>query len=194
MTQKEILFITDNKSKLEEAINITKDYNIQIVGKKIEFSELMIPNEEEIIIDKIKYAFKKIKKPFIIDDAGIYFEAYPNFPGVFTKFIIKLLGFDGIFRLLKDKNRKAYFQCIVGFMDLNLDKPILFKGICRGRIAEKVSNIFDPNFEFNSIFIPGGRTKTLSEMTIEERKKYSHRAKALGEFFNWYSNKYNEVY
>ena len=113
MTQKEILFITDNKSKLEEAINIAKDYNIQIVGKKIEFSELMIPNEEEIIIDKIKYAFKKIKKPFIIDDAGIYFEAYPNFPGVFTKFIIKLLGFDGIFRLLKDKNRKAYFQCIL---------------------------------------------------------------------------------
>jgi len=115
MPKKEILFITDNKSKLEEASKIANEYGIQVIGKKIKLPELMTPNEEEIIIEKAKYAFEKIKKPLIVDDAGIYFEAYPNFPGAFTKFIIKLLGFEGIFKLLEGKDKKAYFQCTIGF-------------------------------------------------------------------------------
>jgi len=186
MAQKEIFFITSNQSKLAEANNIAKDYNVKIVGKEIKLPELMIPSEEEIIIEKANYAFEKIKKPLIVDDAGIYFEAYQNFPGAFTKFIIKFLSFDGIFKLLEGKNRKAYFQCIIGFMDKNLDQPLLFKGICRGKIAEKVSEVFDPNFEFNSIFIPEGETRTLSEIPIEGRKKYSHRIRALEKFLRWY--------
>jgi len=75
-------------------------------------------------------------------------------------------------------------------MDKNLDQPLLFKGVCRGKIAERVSEIFDPNFEFNSIFIPEGETRTLSEIPIEERKKYSHRANALRKFLNWYVKKH----
>jgi XTP/dITP diphosphohydrolase len=188
--KKIITLVTGNQSKLMEAIEIAKKYPIKIVGKKLYLPEIMEINAEKIIIEKAKYAFKKIKKPLIVDDSGIYFEAYPNFPGVFTKFIIKLLGFDGIFKLLKGKTRGAYFQCTICFIESNLQKPILFKGICKGRIAEKISNIFDLNSEFNSIFIPEGENRTFSEMTIEERKKFSHRRKALEKFLKWYITKH----
>jgi XTP/dITP diphosphohydrolase len=163
---KEILFITGNQSKLEEAANIAKKYAVKIVGKELDLPELMTTEAEKILINKAKYAFDKVKKPLIVDDAGIYFEAYPNFPGVFTKFIIKLLGFEGVFKLLEGESRKAYFKSIIGLIDGNLDKPRLFEGTCKGKIAEKVSENFDPNFEFNSIFIPEGENRTFSEMTI----------------------------
>lgn len=184
--KKEILFITANQSKLEEVINITKRYSIKIVGGKLNLPEQMSKNMEEISAEKAKYAFEKIRKPLIVDDAGIYFESYPNFPGIFTKYIIKLLGFWGIFKLLENKNRKAYFKSIIAFIDSNGNQPILFEGICKGRITEEASEIFDPNFEFNSIFIPEGEDRTFSEMTIEERKKFSHRAQALENFLKWY--------
>lgn len=189
MIQKEILFITGNQSKLEEAINIAEKYSVKIIGKKMDLPEVMTMQEEEILIEKTKYAFEKLKKPLIIDDSGIYFKAYPNFPGVFSKFIIKLIGFDGISKLLTNKSRKAYFKCVIAFMDKNLNKPLLFEGKCKGKIAERISKVFDPNFEFNSIFIPEGENKTFSEMTIERRKKISHRAQALEKFLNWYITK-----
>ena len=158
------------------------------IGKKIRLYEPMEMDGERILIDKAKYAFNKIKRPLIVDDAGIYFEAYPNFPVVFTKFIIKLLDFDGIFKLLNDKNRRAYFKCTIAFIDTNSNKPKLFEGICKGKIAEKISGTFNPNFEFSSIFIPEGENRTFSEMSIEKRKKSSHRARALGKFLKWYAN------
>lgn len=185
MIQKEILFITGNQSKLEEVINIAEKYSVKIIGKKMDLPEIMTMKEEKILIEKTKYAFEKLKKPLIIDDSGIYFKAYPNFPGVFSKFIIKLIGFDGIFKLLKNKSRKAYFKCAIAFMDKDLNKPLLFKGKCDGEITERISKVFDPNFEFNSIFISKGEDETFSEITIEKREKISHRAQALEKFLHW---------
>ena len=136
-------------------------------------------------MEKAKWAFDKVKKPLIVDDTGVYFDAYSNFPGVFTKFIIKLLGFEGIFKLLEGKSRRAYFKCTIAYIDGNLHKPLFFEGICEGKIAKKASKSPDSNFEFNRIFIPKGENKTFSEMTIDERKKYSHRVKALKKFLEW---------
>lgn len=192
MDQKEIIFVTGNQSKLEEAVSIAEKYPVKIIGQKIDLFEPMEVNGTQILIDKVKDAYKQIRKSLIVDDAGIYFEDYPNFPGVFTKFIIKSLNFDGIFRLLERKNREAYFKCNVGFIDDRLNNPVLFEGVCKGKIAEKVSDVFDKNFEFNSIFIPEGESRTFSEMTIGERKKYSHRAKALEKFLNWYTKEYQK--
>lgn len=189
-TTKEIIFVTGNQGKLGEAVEIAKKYSVKIIGQKIDLFEPMISNTSQILIDKVKDAYEQIGKPLIVDDAGIYFEAYPNFPGVFTKFIIKLIGFEGVFRLLEGKSRKAYFQCTVGFLNNGLENPVLFEGRCQGRITEKASDFFSNNFEFNSIFIPEGGSKTFSEMSIGEREEYSHRAKALEEFLNWYTKEY----
>ena len=190
MKQKEILFITGNKSKLAEAVKIAEKFSVKIIGQKANLFEPMEPDSTKILIEKAKDAYKQFIKPLIVDDAGIYLEAYPNFPGVFTKFIIKLLGFDGIIKLLEGKSKNAYFKCTIAFVDKKTDQPFLFEGISNGQITEKISTNFDGNFEFNSIFIPEGESRTFSEMSIEERSKYSHRSKALEKFLTWYTKEY----
>ncbi|MDI6738306.1 MAG: non-canonical purine NTP pyrophosphatase, partial [Nanoarchaeota archaeon] len=58
---------------------------------------------------------------------------------------------------------------------------------CRGRIAEKKSEIID--FAYDTIFVPEGETRTFSEMKKEEKEQHSHRAKALNEFLKWHAGK-----
>ncbi|XOB40473.1 MAG: non-canonical purine NTP pyrophosphatase [Candidatus Nealsonbacteria bacterium] len=190
MKQKEVLFITGNKSKLAETTKMAERFSVKIVGQKANLFEPMVSDSTKILIDKAKDAYKKFGKPLIVDDAGIYFGAYPNFPGVFTKFIIKLLGFNGIIKLLEGKSKDAYFKCTIGFIDEKLDQPLLFEGISKGKITEKISINFNGNFEFNSIFIPEGESKTFSEMSIEERSKHCHRDRALEKFLSWYVKEY----
>ena len=41
-------------------------------------------------------------------------------------------------------------------------------------------------FGFDPIFQPSGSAKTFAEMTIEEKNGFSHRAKAVRKFAEWY--------
>ncbi|MHA2068835.1 MAG: non-canonical purine NTP pyrophosphatase, partial [Candidatus Thorarchaeota archaeon] len=43
-------------------------------------------------------------------------------------------------------------------------------------------------FGFDSVFIRAGASKTFGEMVISEKNRYSHRAKALRNFAQWFMN------
>ena len=45
---------------------------------------------EKVVLEKARTAFKKLKKPLIVDDTAIYFEEYKNFPGTYTNSVFNL--------------------------------------------------------------------------------------------------------
>ena len=55
----------------------------------------------------------------------------------------------------------------------------VFTGEWKGVITEGISQKFNPEWQYNSIFIPEEFEKPLSEIPMEERAKHSHRKKAL---------------
>ena len=124
---------------------------------------------------------KKLKKPLIADDTAIYFQEYISFPGTFTKFVFNSIGFKGIEKLLKNKNRKAFFQTLICYTDGKDFK--VFKGRWKGKIIKNINkNInrpFNPDWQYNNIFVPENYSIPLSEIPLEKRIKSSHRRKAL---------------
>ena len=86
------------------------------------------------------------------------------------------VGINGILKLLEGKPRKAKFVTAFAYATPNLH-PVAFVGECEGNIAEKPSEVID--FAYDTIFVPKGETRTFSEMTKEEKERYSHRAKVL---------------
>ena len=178
-----ISFVTSNKHKYEEVKNILSEFSIEVEWND---EELIEPEGilEDIASYKARYAAKKLHKTVIVEDTGIFFEVYNEFPGIHPKFVFNGIGFEGIMRLLDGKDRKAYSKTIAAFCEPGKE-PVLFEGIMRVRISEKVNNPDKNSMPYDHIFIPEGYDITISDMTTEEKNRFSQRAEAfrkLGEF------------
>ncbi len=183
---KKICFITTNKYKFREIQEILKEFDIDIEHLNIDYEENHELGDVEAIAKSSAIVLsKKIDKPFFIEDVGLYFEAYKNFPGVFPKFVINAIGFEGIFKLLKDKNMNAFFKTALAFCEPGKE-PVIFTGILKGKISEVIENSTMDCFDYDKIFIPEGYPSTISNF-LDKKNEFSHRAMAvreLGKYIN----------
>jgi XTP/dITP diphosphohydrolase len=182
---KTVYLLTSNPGKVEEIKLHLKKFGIDVVVKNIEIPEIKSDEQEQVAKEKVKFAVNKMKKPVIAEDTGLYFDVYKNFPGTNSRWIFETIGYEGIFKLLEGKRRKAYFKTTVGFCEMD-GRPKIFAGICKGEIADKPIGNPHPRLPYDAIFIPEGERKTFAEMTKEEKNKYSHRAKAVEQFAKWF--------
>lgn len=141
----------------------------------------------EIIEDKARRAFEIIKKPVLVEDVSLVFNALGNkLPGPLIKWFLHTLGNDGLCRLLNGyKDRSAVAEVQFGLC--NKDGIKVFSGIMKGVIAPEPRGSTD--FGWDPIFIPEGFTKTRGEMTEEEKHFVSMRRPALEDLAAWLKNK-----
>ncbi|MBD3204270.1 non-canonical purine NTP pyrophosphatase [Candidatus Woesearchaeota archaeon] len=174
-----INFVTGNNHKFQEVKKIMQSFNLnQIKGKKIEPKDKSV---EEIASLNAESFFKNLKKPVIVDDTGIFFNAYQNFPGNHPKLMYKMLGFKGLLKLLKDEKRDAYFKTVAAYADK--EGVRLFEGKLRGKIARQVFGKEKDVMPYEKIFKHKG--KYLCELSREKKNKISHRAIAFGKLRDW---------
>lgn len=179
-----LIFITTNSHKFIEAKEILAEFDIEAEQKNFDYEENHDEDCEEIVRSAAKKLAKTIDAPFVIEDTGIFFEAYNNFPGALPKFVFNAIGYKGIFKLLEGESRKAYLKSIVGYCEPNCE-PIIFEGIRKGSITDKVYNEDKDRMPYERIFIPDGMNVTVSDLSLEQKNAISHRAEAfrkLGEY------------
>jgi XTP/dITP diphosphohydrolase len=64
---------------------------------------------------------------------------------------------------------------------------VCFRGEAIGKITEEGRKLGRKSgFGFDPIFEPADYRKTFAEMSLAEKNRHSHRAKALREFAEWY--------
>ena len=169
---KTIYFVTSNEDKYKEAKVILEKVGIELKRSDFDTVEMKLATEKEVSIGKAYAALKEIKAPLIVEDTGIYFAAYSNFPGPNANVVFKGIGYEGLLKLLEGKERKAFFRTSVCFIQPNFN-PVCFLGECHGRITEKVSETI--SFAYDAIFVPEGDKRTFSEMTKEEPNTHSQK-------------------
>ena len=179
-----ITFITGNEHKVKEAENIFKDYGIELEHIDLGYEEPQ-GTLEEVALSGAKYASRKLDKPVIVEDAGLFIKALNGFPGTYSHYVQDTIGNQGILKLLTDvSDRYAEFRSVIGYCAPN-SEPKTFLGKVKGEIAvEEKGNLgfaFDPIFFF---FCVG---KTFGELTTDEKNQFSHRKNSLEEFIKWYS-------
>jgi XTP/dITP diphosphohydrolase len=182
-----LYFASSNENKFSEIKRLFEKENKNEKDIKILFSKIVIKEiQSEYIIevaqDKVKKAFKIIKKPVIVEDAGLFIEDLNGFPGVYSSFVFKTLGNYGILDLLKNnKKRSAKFVAIFSFFDGKIIKT--FCGETTGSITTK---IFPVGWGFDPIFKPENENETYGQLNILKKNEISHRSKAFKQFFKWY--------
>ena len=164
-------FVTGNQNKLREFEEILE---IKLESIKIDLDELQAIEIEPVVEHKTLEAYSHVNKPVIVEDTGLFIEAWNGFPGALTKWMGESIGFKNMPEML-GKNRKAYAKTIIGYYDGKELKT--FEGKVSGEIAHTARG--ETNFGWDPIFVPGGHKKTFAEMTAKEKNKVSMRNQAL---------------
>jgi XTP/dITP diphosphohydrolase len=180
-----LFFATGNKHKLNEASQFLKEYNI-VVKSSQKKEEIQHNDLKAIASYSLINTLKSIKKPVIVEDAGLFIDSMKGFPGPYSSYVFHTLGNDGLLKLLKgDKIRQAEFRSIIayGSPSSGLQSATTFLGIARGKITTRQKG---SGFGFDPIFLPNSAVKTFGEMSVKEKNRHSHRSKSLKKFANWY--------
>lgn len=185
-----VTFITTNKHKFEEVQDILKDYPIEVEWLNMKYNE---DHEDGIEVTAKKAAKKladELQKPIILDDTGLFFDAYPEFPGAAPKFVFNTLGYKGLLKLLEGEPRGAYFETVAAYCEPD-KAPVLFKGVMKGSLTEKIYHEDDEVMPYDRFFIPENCDKTISDMTMADKTAISQRGTAF-KAFGEYMKKKNE--
>ncbi|NHV06316.1 MAG: XTP/dITP diphosphatase [Thaumarchaeota archaeon] len=182
-----LIFITGNRGKFLEAQKLLKEFGIELEQVDLDITEPQADSLEEVVRKCAEEALKIVKENFIIDDSGLFIRSLNGFPGVYSSYVYKTIGYKGILKLLSDlTDRSAYFMTALAYGEPRGELKI-FSGRVDGIITTEARG--ENGFGFDPIFKPLGSNLTFAEMSIEEKNKFSHRAKALRAFASWFMSK-----
>jgi XTP/dITP diphosphohydrolase len=182
-----VFFATGNIHKFHEARSILTGLDIAVGMLRMKDMEIQSDSLVEIAQTSAQDVFKRSGLPVIVEDAGLFIDALKGFPGPYAAYAYKTVGNKGLLKLMQNvDDRKARFRSAIAYCDSE-KAPMVFEGEAEGEItvAERVGN-GRSGFGFDPIFKPSGSGKTFAEMTLEEKNGFSHRAKAVRKFSEWY--------
>ncbi len=179
-----LVFATQNENKAKEIQSLLPEYFKIITLKDIRcFDE--IPETAETLegnsLLKASFISETYNLNCFADDTGLEIEALDNRPGVYSARYAgpeksAAANINKVLLELEGKTaRNAQFRTLI---TLILNKSTFsFEGIVRGEIISEKRG--ENGFGYDPIFVPEGEIKTFAEMSLEEKNKHSHRARAF---------------
>jgi len=192
----ELIFATANKHKLSEAqailgngFSLVVPSELGLTGDIPETAETL----KENAIMKAKFLWDKFGRPCFADDTGLEVDFLNGRPGVYSA---RYAGIEAdpvknMQKLLKELNgancRKARFVTVVALI-LDENRIFLFEGALEGSILEISSGC--GGFGYDPLFMPEGYSKTLAELSAEEKNRISHRGIAMRKLSDFLNNNF----
>ena len=194
----QIVLASSNKHKVQEINDIVKEK-----GLKLEF--ILPPSDFDPIEDgttfeensyiKAYEAWKLSKTWVLADDSGLCIDYLNGKPGIYSARYAETPALR-IARVLKElegvENRAAHFTCAMTL--INPEGKVAFKteGICEGSIIKETRG--KNGVGYDPIFLVKGETRTMAELSEDEKNQVSHRSIALRKVLEYLSSINNEVH
>jgi XTP/dITP diphosphohydrolase len=170
--------VTSNPNKAREVAAYFAGV-LEVEHVALECPEFRHADVGEIARVKAEFAYKMLARPLIVDDTGLFVDALGGFPGPYAAYVHDTIGNAGVLKLLEGvEDRSARFETAIAFA--REDGIRVFRGVLPGTI---VAPRGEEGFGYDPIFEYEGRT--LAEITLAEKSRISHRARALEAFRAW---------
>ena len=184
----EIIVATRNRGKIREIRKALRGLELTIHSLN-DFSGVPEMVEDgksfsENALKKARFYSKYFSELALGDDSGLEVDVLEGLPGIYSARYAgegasdrtnnkKLLTeMDGI----PISKRGARFKCVLAMVSTD-GREAVVEGTCRGRIGFK--EMGKKGFGYDPIFILPQYGKTMSQLTLEEKNRISHRGKAL---------------
>lgn len=192
----ELVVATNNAHKVKEYAEMFDGYDIEFHSMK-DLGIVCNPDEdgetyEANSLIKASALAKLTKMPVIADDSGLNVVALNNFPGIHSSRFADSFGGNAVanLKLIEKlehfKDKSAYFTCVITLINIE-EKPLQFRGICKGKILEKPYG--EGGFGYDPIFYSDEAKIPFGEASAEIKNKYSHRAKAVEQLIEYLKKK-----
>lgn len=194
----EIIIATKNKGKAKEFKDFFAPYHMK-AKSLLDFEENLPDVEETGTTFKENAALKAeqiseiLHTPVLADDSGLIIDALDGRPGVYSA---RYAGEEkndqaNVDKVLEElinipaENRNARFICVLAIASPK-EETIFRTCYCEGKIS--FTQRGENGFGYDPIFIPDGFTKTMAELSAEEKNRISHRKNAMHQLEDWLHN------
>ncbi len=185
-----LIFASHNSNKVAEIAQLMPAGITLLSLADLNFEEEIIEDGltiEENALKKARHIHQLTQLNVFADDTGLEVEALNGAPGVHSARYagIQKNDADNINKLLDAlKNttaRSAQFKtCIAAIIN---NSETLHTGLCKGAVSQSPSGLY--GFGYDSIFVPDGASRSFADMMLEQKNKFSHRAKAFALFIQY---------
>ena len=177
--RRRLVIATGNTGKLREYRELLADTGFQLVAFDGDVAEVGETYAENARL-KAETATTRSGLPALGDDSGVEVEALGGFPGIRSARLGPTQE-DRTAELLerlegKPRPWNARFVCVIALAAPG-QPPQRFEGECRGEIVPEWRG--EAGFGYDPVFLVPGTGKTFGEMAPEEKRLYSHRARAV---------------
>lgn len=144
---------------------------------------------------KAMYVVENYHVPCFADDTGLEVTALNNEPGVYSARYAgdQKNSDDNIALLLARLNgkadRSARFRTVITLAGLSSTQT--FEGLLPGTITKEKRG--SGGFGYDPVFLPDGSPLTLAEMSLADKNKISHRARAVAGLVKWLRENRNSI-
>ena len=182
-----IYFVTGNKHKFAEVKPIIESHLplYELLQSNEPLQEIQADSLEDVAQFKVNSVKDKIPGEYFIEDAGFFVDdLIHGFPGVYSSYVMKTIGWQGILRILgQSVERKAHFESVIAFFDH--ERHIhFFKGTNEGHVAMEAKGT--SGFGFDPIFLSNDSpSKTFAELSLDQKNQISHRSRAMQKFLSF---------
>jgi non-canonical purine NTP pyrophosphatase (RdgB/HAM1 family) len=173
---KDFTLITGNPHKVEY---LEKWLGLPVRHQSIDLPEIQSLDATEIITAKAEAAYTLVKEPVVVEDVTLTFTAMGRLPGPFIKWFLEDIGPAGLADIARGlPHRQAIAGILYAYYD-GTDMQV-FEATTEGTVADAPRGVNSFGARgWNPIFIPDGSTKTFAEMSDDEVRPFSQRAKAI---------------
>ncbi len=180
------VFASRNPHKAEQVARLLPD--IELVSLADVAPDLDLPEPHDTFrdnaLEKARRVADATHSPAIADDSGIEVDALEGAPGVRSA---RFAGEDAtdednnrklvdLMRDVPENDRTCRYKCVAVLVAPD-GRELIAEGSCEGRVI--LEGRGELGFGYDPHVIPEGETRTMGEIPLEEKLKFSHRGRAF---------------
>lgn len=171
------VLVTGNRGKLAEARRLfaAAGDETTLEAVEIDLPEIQSLDLHEILRAKAAEAWRRLARPLVVEETGLYLPALAGFPGPLVKWMLEAVGAEGIARtarVLGDDRVEA--RCALLLLDG--EREWLAEGATFGRLVLPARG--PHGFGWDPVFLPDGESRTYGELPGPEKDRLGHRGRA----------------
>ena len=180
------VFASRNRHKVVQVAELLPDVDLLTVDDVAPGLELEEPFDtfEENALAKARAVFLATGLPAIADDSGIEVDALQGAPGVRSARYAGEAATDlennrklvENLRDVPEGERTCRYRCVAAYVG-PLGVALTAEGSCEGRVILEGRGTL--GFGYDPHVIPEGETRTMGEIPLEEKLRFSHRGRAF---------------
>ncbi len=194
-----LTLVTGNPNKLEEARRILRSVPssslLELTAEAVDLPEIQSLDLREVLEAKAEEAWRRLRRPVVVEETGLEVEAFGGFPGPLVKWMLEAMGAEGIARAAAgiggfgpapaspDQGPpRAVARCQLLVLDRGSAegggevRRVFGEGVERGTLVLPPRG--DGGFGWDPVFLPEGETRTYGELPGEVKDEIGHRGKA----------------